>query len=478
MSEQPITGPALKAWLLLRSGSFAGTRFPLKEGITRVGRAPENDAVLDGPDCATVSLNHLEIQNEGSSWRVRDLGSTNGTWIDGERVTEAEVTPPAQIRLGTTGPLLELVVDGGVPVELNRTIEVSKLELPEPPAAPPARPVPHEDLLSSAVMRARHARHHAGHGYTMTIMRDVVEQALRYSRRRFRIVGISLAIGLLAVSSYAVWKITGLKREKRAIDAQIGQLEAELEKAGDETTAEDLIAQLDRYQNEAQSLEGNLLYTLATRSGETDFVTRELRVIMAEMGAEVYSIPPEFVARVHHYIEQDQGPERPVIARALTESREHMQRIRRILEEEQLPPDLAYIPVVESAVSAAPASAAGAAGPWQFTAATARAFGLRVDGEVDERKDLVKSTRASCKYLRELILDFGAGTSVLLALAAYNSGPAKVKQAVTRNVRDPIKQRNFWYLYRKRALPLETREYVPKVFAVMLIGRHPKQFGF
>jgi membrane-bound lytic murein transglycosylase D len=181
---------------------------------------------------------------------------------------------------------------------------------------------------------------------------------------------------------------------------------------------------------------------------------------------------------VNHYIEQDQGPERPVIARALNESREHLQRIRRILEEEQLPPDLAYIPVVESAVSAGPASAAGAAGPWQFTAPTARAFGLRVDSEVDERKDLVKSTRASCKYLRELILDFGAGTSVLLALAAYNSGPAKVKQAVTRTVRDPIKQRNFWYLYRKRALPLETREYVPKVFAVMLIGRHPKQFGF
>jgi membrane-bound lytic murein transglycosylase D len=101
-----------------------------------------------------------------------------------------------------------------------------------------------------------------------------------------------------------------------------------------------------------------------------------------------------------------------------------------------------------------------------------------VDGQVDERKDLVKSTRATCKYLRDLILDFGTGSSVMLALAAYNSGTSTVKQAVSRTVRDPIKQRNFWYLYRTRALPRETREYVPKVFAAILIGRNPQHFGF
>jgi len=113
-----------------------------------------------------------------------------------------------------------------------------------------------------------------------------------------------------------------------------------------------------------------------------------------------------------------------------------------------------------------------------LTAATARSYGLRVDGGVDERKDFVKSTRASCRYLKDLILDFGAGSSVMLALAAYNSGAGKVKQAVSRTVEDPIKQRNFWYLYRTRALPHETREFVPKVFAAILIGRNPRRYGF
>jgi soluble lytic murein transglycosylase-like protein len=72
-----------------------------------------------------------------------------------------------------------------------------------------------------------------------------------------------------------------------------------------------------------------------------------------------------------------------------------------------------------------------------MTAVTARAYGLRVDSQVDEREDRVKSTVAAAKYLRDLILDFGTGSSVMLALAAYNSGAAAVKQAVVRNVSDP-----------------------------------------
>ena len=64
-----------------------------------------------------------------------------------------------------------------------------------------------------------------------------------------------------------------------------------------------------------------------------------------------------------------------------------------------------------------------------------------------------------------------------ISLAAYNVGPTRVKQAITK-VEDPINQRNFWYLYRARALPAEMREYVPKVFAAIIIGRNPDRFGF
>lgn len=478
MARQGVAGSQTKAWLLFRSGPLAGTRVPIPFGTLRIGRALDNDLVIEGAGCATVSLYHIEVSRDGDSWRARDLGSTNGTWLNGERITEAELSPSCTLQLGTQGPEFGLQLEDAEQGELDRTIETppfSAYRLTPPPASLITE---QEDLLSQAVTRARRIRTTGHGGQTMTIMRDVIEDVLRHTRRRFRIIGYSMLAALLAVSAVAIWKITTLKQEKSTIDAHIQQLETELEKANDSTDVNRMLSQLGDYQNQAESMERTLLYRLGSVGEDGDFVTRSLHSVMAEFGAEVYSIPPDFVDRVKHYIEQDQGLNRPIMTRALSEASGQIQIIRRILQEEQLPPDLAYIPLVESALTSSETSAAGATGPWQFTKSTAKAYGLRVDGQVDERKDLVKSTRATSKYLRDLILDFGAGSSVMLALAAYDSGTTKVKAAVSRTVLDPIKQRNFWYLYRTRALPAETREYVPKVFAAILIGRNPHHFGF
>jgi soluble lytic murein transglycosylase-like protein len=455
--------------LVCRSGARAGARFPLREDVTRVGRGPDNDAIVDGPDAVTVSLNHCEILRDGDGFRVRDLGSTNGTWLDGQRVTEADLPLSGVLRLGQQGPEFALVAQDAAAAPLDRTIEI--------PLPAELRAATHDELLSDAVHRARHMRAHGVGGQTLTIMRDVLEQALRHSRRRHRAAGYLLLALLLTVSGIGIWRVSVLKSEKRAIDAHIRDLEAALQTSREKSETDQLISRLSAYQDEAESLQKSPFYRFGPRQ-EDDFVTRELRALMAEFGAEAYAIPPEFLERVNYYLEQDRDTERPQFERALGEAKSRVDTIRRILRDEHMPPDLAYIPIVESALTSGAESAAGAAGPWQLTAATARAYDLRVDGRVDERQDLVKSTRASCRYLKDLILDFGAGSSVLLALAAYNSGAGKVKAAVTRNVTDPIQQRNFWYLYRARALPLETREFVPKVFAAILIGRNPKHFGF
>ncbi|MGO9896077.1 MAG: transglycosylase SLT domain-containing protein [Bryobacteraceae bacterium] len=478
MSQEPTASERANTWLLSRLGPLAGTRFLMPDGTTRIGRAPDNDVVVDDADSNTVSLHHVEICRGTGSCSVRDLGSTNGTWIHGERITEAEVSPPAIIQLGRSGPEFALVLADAAPAGLDRTIETSASAMTPIPAGAVLPITAHEKLLSAAVNYARRMRARGVGGQTMTIMRSVIVQTLRQTHHRFRIIRYSLLAALLAVSSVAIWRITSLEREKRAIDAHIQRLEAELQASGGGKNIDPLLAQLSDYQNQAEALRQDVLFRLSGGYEGGDFVTRQLHSVMAEFGAEVYSIPPEFIERVNHYIQQDQGADRPLITRALNQAGGQLETMRRILQEQKLPADLAYIPLVESALAAGQPSAAGAVGPWQFTVTTARAFGLRVDGRVDERKDLVPSTLAACKYLRDLILDFGAGSSVMLALAAYNSGTAKVKEAVSRTVRDPIKQRNFWYLYRVRALPLETREYVPKVFAAILIGRDPRHFGF
>ena len=479
MAGETAAMTQIKAWLVAHTGPLAGMRYLLPLGVTRVGRNPDNDIVIQGPQTAIVSLNHLEIVNGDTGYHIRDLGSTNGTYLNGERVTtEVELVSPAAIRLGSDGPEFAFTTEEVAPSELDRTLVIPEdAHLTTPNLAAPPDAGGHEALLSNAVKRARQARAQGFYDQTLTLMRDALHEALQRSHRRFRVIIGLLVVALLAISVYGYRKSAELKQEKAAIDHQIRQIEELLETSSGTPERERLISELAEYQNQAVSLERSLFYRVGVRENES-FVTRQIRAVMAEFGAEVYSIPPEFTERVNTYIQQYQGPDRPLMERALSAASGKVEIMRQILKEEELPPDFAWVPFVESALAPKQISAAGASGPWQFTPATARAYGLRVDEQVDERDNLRKATRAGCRYLRDLILDFGAGSSVMLALAAYNIGPGKVKQAVQRTVKDPIKQRNFWYLYRVRALPAETREYVPKVFAAILIGRDPEHFGF
>ena len=468
-------GANLNPWLVRQSGLLAGTRHPVREGTTRIGRGPDNDIIIS--EAAMVSSHHFEIRKEGESYHLSDSNSTNGTYLNGQRVTEVELEPPCSIRLGADGPEFGFVVDDYVPQDLNQTLVVpaSAGEAPHKEVEEPAKA--HADLLSDAVARARAARRMGIGDSTVVIMREMLDAALHRSGRKFKAIIAGLVCALIATGAYGSWKIQGLKAEKRQIDGQIRQIETALERGNQNPAQEDkLIEQLNEKSGEAAALQSTLLYRVGSFEHE-DFVEREIKALLKEFGAETYSVPPEFVSEVKRFIEQYQGPDRPSMERALGAARKSMETMRDIFEQNNLPPDLAYIVLVESALSNDSESSAGAAGLWQFTAATARGYGLRVSDGVDERLNTAKSTRAACKYIRELILDFGAGSSVMLALAAYNLGPAKVKAAIHK-VSDPIKQRNFWYLYRVRAVPPETREYVPKVIAAMIIARHPTRYEF
>jgi soluble lytic murein transglycosylase-like protein len=468
------------SWLVRISGPSAGIRHPLSAEVIRVGRAPENDIIIEGGEAAVVSARHFEIHKEENSYRLLDLNSTNGTYVNGERVSEAVLEPPVSIRLGAQGPELSFVVEEPPAIDLNQTLVVpagASAELA--PKETPGVIISTEDehLLTAAVREARMARVTGIGDQTLIIMRDVLRKALHRKSKRFKAVIAALVVALAGVSGYGYWRIAALKKEKGQLDGQMQAIEAMLRQGNQDSAERDrLIVQLSEYEDQARALQSNLLYRLSVRTRE-EFIKQEIRTLMSEFGAEVYSIPPEFAEQVNVFIQQYQGPDRTHMERALGEARKDLDTIREVFEEEHLPPDLGYMVLVESAFIAGQSSPAGAAGLWQFTPATARAYGLRVDGQLDERLNVRKASRAGCKYIRDLILDFGSGSSVMLALAAYNLGPGKVKQAV-RKVQDPIKQRNFWYLYRVRALPAETRQYVPKVIAAMIVGRNPERFGF
>jgi len=144
--------------------------------------------------------------------------------------------------------------------------------------------------------------------------------------------------------------------------------------------------------------------------------------------------------------------------------------IEQIFVEFGLPKELIYLSLVESGFNPRAYSRARASGPWQFIKSTGRMYGLTVNWYVDERRDPIKSTVAAAVHLRDLYDLFGSWP---LALAAYNAGAGKISRAIEKTG-----TRDFWRIARTRYIRRETRQYVPKFMAAMIIATRPALFGF
>lgn len=129
-----------------------------------------------------------------------------------------------------------------------------------------------------------------------------------------------------------------------------------------------------------------------------------------------------------------------------------------ILTQYDLPCELAYLPIIESALNPNARSHMGAVGLWQFMPATGKKYGLEINSLVDERRDPIKSTHAAAKFMKALYSVFGDWN---LAIAAYNCGPGNVNKAIYR----AGGKRDFWSIY--PYLPKETRAYLPLYIAAV-----------
>ncbi len=139
------------------------------------------------------------------------------------------------------------------------------------------------------------------------------------------------------------------------------------------------------------------------------------------------------------------------------------------LDKHNLPLELKYLAIVESALDPRARSRVGATGLWQFMFTTGKMFGLEVNSYVDERSDPIMATEAASKYLKSLYKTFNDWD---LALAAYNSGPGNVNKAIRRSGG----YTNYWNI--RGNLPRETAGYLPSFLATMYMFEYAEEHGF
>jgi membrane-bound lytic murein transglycosylase D len=163
---------------------------------------------------------------------------------------------------------------------------------------------------------------------------------------------------------------------------------------------------------------------------------------------------------VQRFIDRYSGRLRYSVSYMLGAANFYMPIFEEALDTYQLPLELKYLPIIESALNPKAVSHAGATGLWQFMLSSGKQYGLEINSLVDERRDPVKSSYAAARMLRDLYRIFGDWN---LVIAAYNCGPENIKKAIHR----ANGEKDYWKIY--PYLPAETRGYVPAFIAANYI---------
>jgi membrane-bound lytic murein transglycosylase D len=214
---------------------------------------------------------------------------------------------------------------------------------------------------------------------------------------------------------------------------------------------------------EAAPLDAANEVTFPANAALTAKVTAELKTTQSDFPLVVN----DYVAGFISYFSNSPAGHAHLL-RSLERAGKYKEMISKNLRDQGVPQDLIYLAVAESGFQPQALNArSGAGGMWQFM--PTGAYGLARNGWFDERFDPQKSSIAYAKYMKTLYNQFG---DWYLAMAAYDWGPGNVQRAVMRTG-----YADFWELYRRNALPGETKNYVPGIIAAIIMAKNPEQYG-
>jgi hypothetical protein len=521
-------------YLEVVKGAEPGKRYLLAEGPTSVGRSSQNNLVLHSAE-KSVSGHHAIIYKSDSSVLVQDLESTNGTFVNDERIKERQVQDGDMVGFGKAGPRLKVIVSDTelsspaaspsrfvapestsmrtreddapqIPIDRDdltmgedvRPMTKVKLQPPrELPAVEGSRTVDLEkkilnkrlgssdlhDLMKDG-KRLDKIVERGNIGQTQVAMLRTFQGAGKKMQRQWLLILFGVcALSTCAISFFAIraWQYKMLVGRGLSLKAAMDGYEERIARAnknpdGNKRELDSLISALEKTKKELAQVKGNVR--------ESDFgkfysdpLEKTIDEVLMRFGETDYHIPREMVERVKYHIGVYSGSLHATIAKYIIRKNKYFPMIRRVFRDNNLPEDLAYVSMLESGFNTRALSHCGARGLWQFMPETGRRYGLRIDKDVDDRLDPEKSTYASAKYFKELIGIFGGKSSLMLAMAAYNAGEGRIVGAL-RKIDNPMRNRDFWYIYRMGYLAEETNEYIPRVIALLILSENADKYRF
>ena len=423
-----------------------------------------------------VSRAHAEIFPLGGQWWVRDLGSSNGTYLDGQRIVEAALPNRGTLRLGADGPTLDFSHAAAAPRQSSsaapRSIEEVASHYFDPDSKAPA-------------------------GDRTMWVRQAYSSIQRKQKRRYGAVIAGIAGLLLLAVAVGIYQYLQLQRTRglaeqlfynmKAVELQLVRLEDQVLASGD-TTHDGELRQGRAQLAEMASQYDALLEELGVLSDDLPAEDRLILRMARVFGECEIAMPEDFIQEVKRYIDIWRSNDRLVKALGRAQQQGLPEPILQTLARHHMLPQFFYVALQESDFrpqAVGPQTRFGIAkGLWQLMPETAIHYGLSTGplldlpqyDPADQRFDAVAATGAAARYLADLYRG-EAQASGLLVLASYNWGTTRVRNRI-RAMKENPRDRNFWRLLAQTDMPKETRDYVLLIFSAAVIGEDPALFGF
>lgn len=460
----------------------------------RIGRTDECEVCINND---YVSRVHAEVVFENGQWQIRDLNSSNGIFVEGQRVDTAAIQQALTIRLGIEGPELSFQVQPteAQPAKIHPT-EVQQSE----PLSADKRPVGPETMVARYVDHyfGKSATNQAAGEHTMYVRRAFAQVQQVQKRKYGQLIAV-LAVLALGAAAYAFYLHEQVQRQRalaqdlfysmKSLDVDI----ANLEKTVMESNSRQGKEVIQNYEGRRREMEKNYDHFLDTLHIYNPKMTEQHRLVLRiarVFGECELDMPPEFEKEINKYIKYWQSSGRLAAAIRTAQEKGYTTTISRELLSQGLPPQFFYLALQESNFDpyiSGPMTRMGyAKGMWQFVPETATKYGLRLGPLADlrrpdpgdDRDNYEKATKAAAHYLKDLY-STDAQASGLLVMACYNWGENQVLPLVRSLPQNP-KDRNFWRLLsnHRDKIPKETYDYVFYIASAAVIGENPRLFGF